>query len=259
MLPSICSLRSGGALVYTFWLSPETCGPEAADGPAPDGSIPWHSNSSSVRAAEDAIRLALWGVPRNRRCRGTAVIALRAALFVQDCASCGGFGHYLLSCGLSELTKRKSDRNPSHEAQIRPSGAHEAQIRPKPVARNVKTTEGRARNAILANNRRTKRNSDRGRHARNANPTETRRTKCKPGRSTEARGVQGREIVGKAVEAAVERVDHTAGQARSRHSSRRPAPPCATRGARSVASTRRRPRTVLSAAFTPAREGLPSD
>ena len=218
----------GGSPGVHFLLSPETCRPEAADGQASGGSIPRCSNRSGVQATEEAVRLALRGVPWNRRCRGTAVIALRAALFVQDCASCGGYGRKCASCrGLRSLF-----------AFVRAVRAHETQIRPKPVARSANPTEWRARSA---------------------NPAETRRTKRRSGRSTDAHGVQGREIVGKAVEAAVERVDHTALQARSRCSSRRPAPPCATRGARSVASARQRPRMVLSAAFTSARDGLPSD
>ncbi len=166
-----------------FRARPKTCGPEAADGPASGGSIPRHSNRSSVRAAEEAVRLALRGVPRNRRRRGTVGIAFRAGAsatfcfravvlrlemrfvrgprlemrfvrgcFGWKCASCGGFGRNLLSCGLSALTKRKSGRirrtkrnpcqNPSHETQIRPREA------------------------------RTKRKSDRGRHAPNAIPAE---------------------------------------------------------------------------------------
>ena len=103
--------------------------------------------------------MTLRGVPRNRRCRGTDVIALRAALFVQECASCGGFGRNLLSCGLSALTKRKSGR-----------GAR------------TKRKSGRGA--------RTKRKSGRGRPARNAIPAEAPRRAASKGREIVGKAVE---------------------------------------------------------------------
>ena len=125
-------------------------------------TAPFHA-VATVRACGPQRRPSVWptrGVPRNRRRRGTPVIALRAgalagnalraALFVQDCASCGGFGCYLLSCGLSEFTKRKSDRNPSHETQKQPRGLHQTQFRPRGHARNANPT---SRTGVAASRR----------------------------------------------------------------------------------------------------------